>query len=464
MLDIHDYNGQVALRTAGLFEQFRGIIHAGGQAMRILDKHNIMHVEEDDEGDGSRPEVDRGQLRRLLLDSLPHDTIRWGMKALGARPLGDGRHELSFADGSTVTTDVLVGADGAWSRIRPLVSDAKPAYSGVSFVEVDLFDADAHHPGPAAVIGAGMLFALSAGKGFLVHKEADGSLHIYIAFKTTKEWISSVDFAGTDKAKAILLEQFADWSPELRSLITEADGALIPRTINVLPIGHRWDRAPGLTLLGDAAHLMSPFAGEGANLAMLDGAELGQAIAEHPGDVETALAAYEQALFPRSADAAQEAATNRDLLQRQRPTQPHRPVRRLRARPVTRLPPVTPRKPAPHDRCPYRDSAAPPARPRPHRTRGRARQDRADPARRRRTGQHQHAARPHLRRPPGAGPGPSRLGRHRTPRRPRQRHRPGRHLPRPARPSCGDRSNRLAVTGATVIGTSFGGWVPPRWQ
>src|ERR1700728_4253425 len=114
MLDIHQNNGQLALKAAGLFDQFLQIIHPGGQATRVLDKEGNVLLDEPDDGTGARPEVPRGELRRILLESLPAGTVRWGHKLTAVSPRGDGRHVLTFADGSTVTSDLLVGADGAW--------------------------------------------------------------------------------------------------------------------------------------------------------------------------------------------------------------------------------------------------------------------------------------------------------------------------------------------------------------
>jgi len=281
MLDLHAESGQAALRAGGLYEEFLTLVDAGGEAMRILDEHATVRMQDDGSG-GNRPEVNRGSLRNLLLGSLPGDAVRWGARVTGARALGGGSHEVALSDGTVFTTDLLIGADGAWSKIRPLVSDGTPVYSGISFVEVTLHEADIRHAKTAAAVGRGVMFALSEDKGFIAHRDPDGSLHGYIALKAPADWIKSIDFANTAAVKAMLLEHFSGWAEQLQGFITGADGPLIPREIHALPVGHRWNRTPGVTLLGDAAHLMSPFAGEGANLAMQDGAELAAAIARAP--------------------------------------------------------------------------------------------------------------------------------------------------------------------------------------
>jgi 2-polyprenyl-6-methoxyphenol hydroxylase-like FAD-dependent oxidoreductase len=298
-LDIHQHNGQLALEAAGLTAQFRAIIHEGGEATRALDPHGAVLLEEPDEGTAGRPEVLRGELRQILLDSLPGETVQWGRKVASVRPLGDGRHEVTFADGPAVTTSLLVGADGAWSKVRPLVSDAAPHYVGATFIETYLYDADERHAVTAAAVGGGSMYALTPGKGITAHREAGNILHTYVQLLRPAEWFAGIDFTDRAGATARVAAEFDGWAPELTALITDGETAPVVRPIYTLPDGHRWDRVPGVTLLGDAAHLMPP-SGEGANLAMYDGAELAAAIAAHPGDTEAALTAYEQALFPRS--------------------------------------------------------------------------------------------------------------------------------------------------------------------
>ncbi len=312
MLDIHEYNGQRALKAAGLYEPFRAIIHEGGEASRVVDPHGRVLLDQPDDGNGGRPEVPRGELRRILLASLPEGTVRWGHKLTNIRPCGAGQHELTFADGSTVTTGLVVGADGAWSRVRALLSDVKPEYAGTSFIETYLFDADARHPASAKTVGGGALYALTPGKGIVAHREPHGVLHTYVALTRPQEFFASIDFADPSAAKARVAAEFVGWAPALTALITDSETAPVLRKIHALPIGQRWQRIPGVTLLGDAAHLAPPD-GEGANLAMYDGSALGTAIAAHRNDVDAALAEYEEAMFARSDTAAVEAAATFDI-------------------------------------------------------------------------------------------------------------------------------------------------------
>lgn len=312
-LDIHEADGQRALADAGLTDEFRAIIHQGAEASRVLDQHGRLLFDASDDGTGQRPEVLRGDLRRILLDSLPDRTVRWGHKVTGVRSLGDGRHELTFTDGTTVTSGLLIGADGAWSKIRPLLSDAGPRYTGATFIDIYLYDADERHPAAAKAVGAGAMYALAPGKGIIAHREAGNTLHTYVALNRPAEWIAAIDFTNAAAATARIAAEFDGWAPELTALITDGQTAPVARPIHTLPDGHRWERVPGVTLLGDAAHLMPP-SGDGANLAMFDGAELGKAIAAHPDDVEAALTAYEEALFPRTEPVYAEAHDMLDLM------------------------------------------------------------------------------------------------------------------------------------------------------
>lgn len=308
LLDIHEETGQVALRAAGLYDEFLTLVRPGEDAKRVVDRHGTILFDKPADPGSARPEVDRGELRRLLIGSLTPGTIRWGHKLVSIQHRRDGGCDLTFADGSSARAEVVIGADGAWSKVRSLLTPAKPIYSGTCFIEIALAP-DSDHQTNVAAIGSGTLMAVAQGQGIIAHRDADGGVRGYVALNKPEEWTRSIDFGDPSAGLRQVGDEFNGWSPLLTAFVTESTVEPWLRPIYALPVGLSWDRVPGVTLVGDAAHLMSPFAGEGANLAMYDGADLASELVEQR-DVEVALAAYEERLFPRSGKVAGLSAQN----------------------------------------------------------------------------------------------------------------------------------------------------------
>ncbi|MGV9604163.1 FAD-dependent oxidoreductase [Streptomyces sp. NPDC003631] len=311
MLDIH--SGQRALREAGLIDRFYAIARGEGQDMRLLEPDGTLLLQEDTPDDAplERPEVDRADLRDLLLDSLPEDVVRWG-RAFTSADNG----LLHFGDGSSATYDLLVGADGAQSRVRTLVTEARPAHTGHNVVEIGIPAIDRTHPDLAAMVGRGTYWVLGNGVSLAAQRNGDGRVRIGLSFyNTAEDWFatSGIPFDDPAAARARLIELLPGWDSRFTALIAACDDTVVPRSITTLPVGLTWPSTPGVTLLGDAAHLMPPV-GEGANMALLDGALLGLAVAAHPDDFAVAVKGYEREMFERTGAAARMSTDMQELL------------------------------------------------------------------------------------------------------------------------------------------------------
>ena len=317
-LDLHEGSGQKALRAAGLEQFFLRAARRDGQNTRIFDKDGTQLIELDAESEErSRPEIDRGDLRNLLLNSLKPGTVEWDKRLLEVRQAEEGSSTLRF-ENDVVSADLIIGCDGPWSKVRHLVSEiTAPAYTGVVFVQTIIKDVDSRYPEITRLVGPGNILVLHAGKGLLAQRNGDGSVRIYVALKAAEKWpeISGLREASPADARKALLPLFDGWSPQMVGLLRCSDDWFQPWPLYAYPADQMWMPHHRVTLLGDAAHIMPPFTGQGANFAMLDALELADALTSgQAASLGAALTEFEYGMLSRMEEAVAETLGTQELM------------------------------------------------------------------------------------------------------------------------------------------------------
>ncbi|MGC4038294.1 MAG: NAD(P)/FAD-dependent oxidoreductase [Chitinophagaceae bacterium] len=322
-LDLHKESGLAALEKAGLMDAFKANYRPGAEMMRVVDNQaTIFYDEHSDKkeetfgGKYFRPEIDRGPLRNLLLQSLKPGTLTWDSHFVSMEEQSDG-WLLHFKNGKSFYADIVIAADGANSKIRPYITDIQPFYSGVTAIEGNIHNSAVVTPVIHQLLKGGKIFAYGNGQVLIVSSKGEGDLTFYASFRADEKWATSnhIDYSDKSQVAAWFKKNFSKWSNSWDEFFENSIVPFTPRPIYCMPLDQRWETKSNLTMLGDAAHLMPPFAGEGVNMAMLDALELSESLtSEKFTTIEDSISSYEIQMCKRAAEAAKGSLANTEWM------------------------------------------------------------------------------------------------------------------------------------------------------
>ena len=249
------------------------------------------------------PEIDRGDLRRLLIDAMPAGTLVWDRNLRSVRSAGDERWTLEFEKGEPVTADLVLGADGIASKVRSQLTSQQPRYTGITMLAANIRKDLWRNSTISDMLGEGSIMFAGGGKTIFVQRCNHDLILLYFSMKVQQGWPRTAGIDLDDKAAALtaIRAEYADWSPDLMDMVTEVEDAFQPWPISVMPPASTWKTQPGLTLLGDAAHVMPPFTGKGVNLALYDALDLyNELTPTKPSDLTGAISSFEKRMYLRT--------------------------------------------------------------------------------------------------------------------------------------------------------------------
>lgn len=318
-LDLHEGSGLEAMKRAGLLDQFYKQHRAIASKMLLVDRS--LNIKFDDHNfekltAETRPEIDRAPLRDILLNSLNPNTVVWNSNFLSMEKAKNG-WRIHFKNGTHAYADFVVAADGANSKVRPYLSSLKPIYSGITLIQGDIDDAADNAPKLFAFAKGGKVMAFDDEKMIGYGLKGDGSLMFVVCFKSSDNWLYScgIDFKNKDQVLAWFRKEFSTWSEQWSEFFAANTVKFTPRPQYYFPLDQTWDTLDNLTMIGDAAHRMPPFAGEGANVAMQDAFELAEALSSQQfSDLKTAITYFEKNMIARGASATQETLNNTEIM------------------------------------------------------------------------------------------------------------------------------------------------------
>lgn len=318
-LDLHDESGLAAIIQANLLDEFKNNFLPKADRKKIMDENAAVffsdHETKLEENFGNpyfRPEIDRAALRKILLNSLQPETVVWNSHFILMDKQNNG-WLLRFKNGNAAYADIVVAANGANSKIRPYITDSKAFYSGITMLEGNIYDAKNSAPQIFAMLNGGKIMAFGNKKNILLGQKGNGEIGFYASFKAEENWAkkSGLDFSNKTQLLEWFKTTYFEWSHIWHELFENAETPFIPRAINCMPPEQTWEALPNLTMLGDAAHVMPPFAGEGVNMAMRDALELSDCLTCDEYDtLQEAVSAYEINMRRRASVAAMESLSN----------------------------------------------------------------------------------------------------------------------------------------------------------
>lgn len=318
-LDLHEGTGLEALKRAGLLDEFYKNHRPVASKMRLTD--GLLNIAFDDHDfatftSETRPEIDRAPLRNMLLNRLKPGTVVWDSHFVSMKKEKNG-WRLHFKNGTNAYADMVIAADGANSTVRPYLSNIKPIYSGITLIEGNIYNAGKYAPKLFAFAKGGKVMAFDDERFVGYGTKGDGSIMFVANFKTHENWLaeSGIDFNNKEQVLEWFKQEFANWSDEWHEFFTNDAVYFIPRPQYYFPLDQSWETQENLTMIGDAAHRMPPYAGEGANVALQDAFELAECLTGNQfADIKTAIAHFEKEMIARGAEATKDTLENSERM------------------------------------------------------------------------------------------------------------------------------------------------------